>query len=196
MLARTAAVAGLIALAGCAGMESAGRNARTPEPTRVASAPAAPPAPAPAQTVAAPPPAMQAPAPSASTPPPVQRAPVAAAPPAPTQTPAAAPPPQRTQTTPPPEDEAPVATAARRSGDVVVPGARQRQVPAPGGDPRSTAERMQDVRAWDQCVMRVQAAGEADPMRPQLTTPEEYCRTSLGMAERGAVPASRLERQR
>lgn len=202
MFARMTAAAALIALAGCAGMESAGRSSRTGEPTRVASAPpavtpaptpapAAAPAPvvrapAPTQPATAPPPAAQTPAPSVATPPPAQaRAPVASPAPA-----------QRAATTPPPtdEDDEPVATASR--GDVIVPGARQRQVPAPGGDPRSNAERMQDIRAWDQCVMRVQAAGAADPLRPQLTTPEEYCRTSLGMANRTSVPASRLERQR
>ena len=58
------------------------------------------------------------------------------------------------------------------------------------------AERMEDVRAWDRCVIAVQSATESDPMRPQLTTPEEYCRQSLGMADRTAVPASRRERQR
>lgn len=96
-------------------------------------------------------------------------------------------------------DQAQGASAAApqsANGDVVVPGSRERQVPAPGGDPRSNAERMQDIRAWDRCVMNVQAAGEADPMRPQLTTPEDYCSQSLGMANRTAVPQSRLERRR
>jgi hypothetical protein len=53
---------------------------------------------------------------------------------------------------------------------------------------------MGDIRAWDQCVLQVQSAFDADPMRPQLTTPEEYCRESLGMAERTAVPISRQRR--
>jgi hypothetical protein len=68
-------------------------------------------------------------------------------------------------------------------------------VQPPGGDPRSNAERMQDIRAWDRCVMGVQSAAEADPLRPQLETPEEYCRQSLGMADRTSVPVSRLERR-
>jgi hypothetical protein len=55
---------------------------------------------------------------------------------------------------------------------------------------------MQDIRAWDQCVMRVQGAAEADPLRPQLVTPEDYCSQSLGMANRTAIPQSRLERRR
>lgn len=172
MLARSAATAVLIALAGCAGMESAGRSARTAEPTPVASAPPPTATPAPAQTPVAPPPPATEPAP-------------AAPPPAPTPAP---------QTPPPPAEASEETVAApRASGDVVVPGARQRQVQPPGGDPRSNAERMQDIRAWDQCVMRVQSAFERDPMRPQLQTPEEYCRQSLGMADRTAVPASRLE---
>jgi len=186
MLARMAAAAALIALGACAGMESAGRNARTGEPTRVASAPppAARPAPPPAAATL-PPPAAQTPTPSASAPTP---APAAARP-------LPAPPPQRVEAAPPPDEDEPVATRSR-GGDVVVPGARQRQVPAPGGDPRSNSQRMEDIRSWDHCVMRVQNAGEADPMRPQLTTPEEYCSQSLGMADRMAVPASRLEQQR
>jgi hypothetical protein len=80
--------------------------------------------------------------------------------------------------------------------DIVVPGQREQQVRPPAGDPRSTSQRMEDVRAWDQCVMQVQSAFESDPMRPQLTTPEEYCRSSLGMASRLALPESRRQRQR
>jgi len=76
-------------------------------------------------------------------------------------------------------------------GDIVVPGQVERQVQAPDGDPRSTAERMADIRAWDRCVMRIQGAGGDDPTRPQLDTPEEVCRGELGMASRTAVPASR-----
>jgi hypothetical protein len=96
------------------------------------------------------------------------------------------------------EEEAPVAVdTARRSGsDIIVPGVRERQVQPPRGDPRSTSERMEDIRAWDQCVTRVQAAFESDPMSPQLDSPEEYCSQSLGMAERDAVPLSRTERRR
>jgi hypothetical protein len=79
--------------------------------------------------------------------------------------------------------------------EVVVPGQRERQI-TPPGDPRSTSERMEDIRAWDQCVTRVQAAYERDPMRPQLDSPEQYCARSLGMADRDAVPMSRQERRR
>lgn len=189
MLGRIAAAAALIALAGCAGMESAGRNAaRSPEPTRVTSSPPPAAAPAPAPTMAAPPPVAAAP---------VSPPPSAAS----TAPPPAASPPERviTQASPsaPEIEEEPSVTTASRSGDdVVVPGVRERQVPAPGGDPRSNAERMQDIRAWDQCVMRVQGAAEADPLRPQLVTPEDYCSQSLGMANRTSIPQSRLERPR
>lgn len=177
MLGRMVATAALIALAaGCAGMESAGRNARVNEPARVASAPPAAPAPAapsPAPIAAPPPQAVQA------TPPP------------------SAPPPAMIAQSPVPQAERPVASASRADEDdtVVVPGVRERQVQPPNGDPRSNAERMEDIRAWDQCVMRVQGAAEANPMRPQLDTPEDYCRQSLGMSDRTALPASRLERR-
>ena len=157
MLGRIVAAAALIALAGCAGMESAGRTAsRSPETVSSAAAPAP----------------TTAPAPEAA-------------------------PPASAQTAPALPAERP-ATTASRSGDdetVVVPGTRERQVQPPGGDPRSNAERMQDIRAWDRCVMGVQSAAEADPLRPQLETPEEYCRQSLGMADRTSVPVSRLERR-
>lgn len=165
MLGRIAAMAALMALMGCAGMEPAGRNAsRAPQ--------------------AAPPPAASAPAPSVVAPPP---APVASPPPV-----ASAPPPAASEVAPSPE---PVDTRAG-GNDVVVPGMRERQIPAPGGDPRSAAERMEDISAWDRCVMRVQSAFESDPMRPQLESPEEYCRQSLGMANREAIPISRQERRR
>lgn len=156
MLGRIAAAAALIALAGCAGMESAGRNAsRSPEPARVASAPPqAMPAPTPTPAVTPPPPAAPAPTITAAAPPP---RPVTAAPPV-----------TRTQAPPPaavPPDQ-PIAATPRDDDDnstVVVPGVRERQVQPPNGDPRSNLERMQDIRAWDQCVMRVQNAAEADP---------------------------------
>jgi hypothetical protein len=96
-------------------------------------------------------------------------------------------------TAPPSATPAPTAPRpASADDDIVVPG--QSQVPPPQGDPRSNEERMADIRAWDQCVLQVQSAFDADPMRPQLTTPEEYCRESLGMAERTAVPISRQRR--
>ena len=85
----------------------------------------------------------------------------------------------------------PARTATADNDAVVVPGARQRQVPAPNGDPRSTQERMEDIRAWDTCVMRVQGQAESNPNRPALDTPEDLCRRSLGMNDRLAVPASR-----
>jgi hypothetical protein len=148
------AVGALAALAACAGVEPAGRNAgRAPAPPPQAAAQAEPAEPAPTPTPSVVAPDVSAPAP-----------------------------------TPPPE---------RRAGDdeIVVPGAVETQV-LPPGDPRSNAERMEDIRAWDQCVTHVQAAYERDPMRPQLTSPEEYCRESLGMASRLAVPESRLQRRR
>jgi hypothetical protein len=190
MLGRLAAIAVIAALAGCAGMESAGRNAsRDP----VAAAP-------PARTVAsAPTPAPATaplPAPTASAPAPMPAPAVTAAP--------APPPPQvitpRTTAAPAVEDEeaapVPVDTARRSGSDIIVPGVRERQVQPPRGDPRSTSERMEDIRAWDQCVTRVQAAFESDPMSPQLDSPEEYCSQSLGMADRDAIPISRTERRR
>ncbi len=76
-------------------------------------------------------------------------------------------------------------------GDIVVPGQVERQVPAPDGDPRTTAERMADIRAWDRCVMQVQGQASSDPMRPQLDSPEEVCREDLGMSSRNAVPNRR-----
>lgn len=169
MLGRLAAVAALAALmASCAGFESAGRNAaRGPQ--------------------AAPPPsAASSPAPSYAAPPPEPASS------APTTGAAAAPAPSDAGNDPPTQN-----VDTRASGnDVVVPGIRERQVPAPGGDPRSTAERMADIAAWDRCVMRVQSAFESDPMRPQLESPEEYCRQSLGMANRDAIPMSRIEGRR
>ncbi len=92
---------------------------------------------------------------------------------------------------------APAAEPAPRQSDedeIVIPGQTQRQIPAPDGDPRSRVERREDVRAWDQCVTDVQGAFESDPMGPQLQSPEEACRASLGMAGRGAVPESRRQR--
>ena len=153
MMGRMAVLAAVIALAGCASVESAGRNAR-------GDLPPPPPEAAAAEDAAAPAPAMQA-----------------APPPPPTQTAAA-------QDAGEDEDD----------GAIVVPGQRDVQVPPPGGDPRSVAERMEDVRAWDQCITTSQAAFERDPMRPQLDSPEEVCSRTLGMAGRTAVPISRRER--
>jgi hypothetical protein len=128
---------------------------------------------------------MAAPPPPVASPAPVI-APQPAAPP-PTLTPAPAP--AATSAAP-----GRVFTPNPQDDTVVVPGQRERQIAPPNGDPRSNGERMQDIRAWDQCVMRVQSAFDSDPMRPQLTSPEEYCARSLGMSDRTAIPLSRLER--
>jgi len=183
MLGRLAAAAALMAVAACAGVEPVGRNAQqsaasapAPAPRTVAPAPqTVAPTPAPAQTPA---PVAQAPA--------AQTQPQATAP-APTPTPAPTP---AATPTPTPTSDADV-----DDGSIVVPGQRDVQVQPPSGDPRSVAERMEDVRAWDQCVTQVQAAFERDPMRPQLDSPEEYCSRTLGMRDRTAVPASRRVRR-
>lgn len=95
---------------------------------------------------------------------------------------------------------APPATPRRapRSGEdeIVVPGQTERQVPAPNGDPRNIIERMEDIRAWDRCVIGEQGAFDSDPMSPRLDTPEDVCRNALGMSDRDAVPESRRRRAR
>ncbi len=118
----------------------------------------------PAGRNAAPPPPVAAPAP----------APVAT----PAETPAHVPAPAPTRT-------------ASNDEDVIVRGQVQRQIPPPAGDPRSNRERIEDIRAWDQCVSHAQASFETDPMRPQLDSPEDVCRGALGMAGREGVPESR-----
>lgn len=92
---------------------------------------------------------------------------------------------------------APAPAAQRRGGDneIVVPAQREQQVQPPNGDPRTASERMADIRAWDQCVMQMQNASDGDPLRPQLDTPEATCGRQLGMADRMAVPVSRMRRQ-
>lgn len=180
MIGRMAVASALILLAGCAGVESAGRNAQAnaPEPAE-RSAPQLPP------------PRTELPAPQAQTLPPPQRAPAETALPPPAQTNApqiaaanvAAPPPPRT-------------SPARDDDEIVVPGVIDRQVPPPNGDPRTASERMSDINAWDHCVTRLQASFESDPTRPQLDTPEEACSRSLGMSNREAVPDSRIQRRR
>lgn len=181
MFARMAVVAAVIGLAGCAGLEPAGRNAsRSPSPAATAPAPRA--APAPAVTPSPTPPPVQ-----------TQAAPVVAAPtPAPQQ---AAPPVAAPQVSVPTPPASTPARAQSDDDDIVVPGQVRAQVPPPAGDPRTNEERRADVRAWDQCIMQVQSAFDSDPMSPQLTTPEEYCATSLGMADRRAVPVSRSQRR-
>ncbi len=186
MFARMAVVAAVIGLAGCAGLEPAGRNAdRAPRATASAPPPRAT-APAPVATPApAPPPIVQTqPAPAAATP-------------APTPAPRATEPPVAAPQVSVPTPPAPTPARARSdSDDIVVPGQVQTQVAPSVGDPRTNEERRVDVRAWDQCITQVQSAFDSDPMSPQLTTPEEYCSQSLGMAGRTAVPASRSQRRR
>ncbi len=211
MIGRLAIVALAAGLASCAGLEPAGRNARSSGPAPTVTAP--PPSRQTAPTLPPPSRTTPAPAPVTTQAPPAQQQPLVAPPPqaAPTpapqraQTPPPAPAPQRTQaspsvapqvTAPPSASPAPTATVTQRADeDIVVPGQVQTQVPPPAGDPRTNEERRADVRSWDQCVMQVQSAFDSDPMRPQLTTPEEYCAQSLGMADRGAVPVSRRQRR-
>lgn len=184
----TIAAAALLLMTACANVEPAGRNAQRNEgaatlpPPATQSTPLPPPARQstplpPPRTTVTPAPALPAPAPTATpqTLPPPNTPPVAASD-------VAAPPPPRTA---PQQDD----------GEIVVPGVVQRQVPPPNGDPRSVAERAADIRAWDRCVTRVQSAGDGDPTRPQLDTPEEVCSHSLGMASRTAVPDSRQPRR-
>lgn len=77
-----------------------------------------------------------------------------------------------------------------RPGDITVPGAVELPDPGPA-DTRTNSERRADIRAWDNCVMRMQNQAEDNPMRATLTTPEEACSRRLGMASRLAVPDSR-----
>ena len=176
MLGRLAAAAALIALAGCAGMESAGRNAaRDNAPMQTSSAPVERSAPV------APPPSYVPPPPSSQTytppPQPVQRA--QAAPPVAAQSVAAPPPPPQQQADP--------------DADVTVQ-APARQLEAPRGDSRSVSERREDMQTWDHCILAVQQTYESDPTEPVLDTPEDVCRRQLGQASRTAVPTSRLVR--
>jgi hypothetical protein len=208
MLGRFAALAVCVSLAACAGLEPAGRNAsRSPQPSRppvAAPSPAPATAPLPAPTPApraaptvAPTPAPSPDAPIARTPAPVVSAPTPAPAPATTARPAPTPAPVVTApaVTPAPANERGTFNPNPQDDEVVVPGQRERQI-TPPGDPRSTSERMEDIRAWDRCVMTVQNAYERDPMRPQLDSPEQYCSRSLGMSNRDAVPMSRQERRR
>lgn len=212
MSGRLAIVALAVGLASCAGLEPAGRNARSSGPAPTVTAPpptrqTAPTLPPPARTTPAPAPVTtQSPPPQPLIVPPAPQQQAAPTPaPQGTQTPPPAPAPQRTQappsvapqvTAPPSAGPSPTAPAAQSNDDdVVVRGQVQTQVPPPAGDPRSNEERRADIRSWDQCVSQVQSAFDSDPMRPQLTTPEEYCSQSLGMADRGAVPVSRRQRR-
>lgn len=204
MFGRLAIVALAVGLASCAGIEPAGRNAQRARPAPTATAPVPTPQatlPPPQTTTAAPtpspqltPPPTRQSAPVTAGPPPTrQTAPVTAGP-APTPAPTVAAP----QVAAPPSREPAPSQARARSDDddIVVPGQVQTQVPPPAGDPRTNEERRADVRQWDQCVMQVQGAFDSDPMSPQLTTPEEYCAQSLGMASRTSVPVARQQRRR
>ncbi|MFZ2029478.1 MAG: hypothetical protein WAU68_04150 [Vitreimonas sp.] len=182
MLGRLAAAAALIALAGCAGMEPAGRNASrsdAPSPAPVERrAPVAPPPayvpPPPSPTYSAPPPQMQPqpqPIPQASSSPTIAAQSVAAPPP------------------PPPEP------AGDPNADVTVQ-APARQLEAPHGDSRSVSERREDMQTWDHCILAVQQTYSSDPLEPETDSPEEICRRQLGQASRTAVPAARLVRPR
>lgn len=78
-----------------------------------------------------------------------------------------------------------------QNGDIRVPGITPNVGAPTPVDPRNTTQRMADIRAWDHCVTGVQNQAEANPMRPNLTSPEEYCAQRLGMSSRTAVPHSR-----
>ncbi len=167
MLGRYAAIAALIALAGCAGFASAGRNSSRGAPDPVpAAAPVAPPPsyapPPPSQTQTQAPPVQ-----TAQAPPPMAAPSVSVAPPPPARS----------------DDDA----------DVTVQ-APARQVQAPRGDPRSVSEQREDIQNWDHCVMQVQQTYASDPLEPETETPEEVCQRQLGQANRTAVPTSRLVR--
>lgn len=90
--------------------------------------------------------------------------------------------------TPPPAVQT---TPTADPNEVVVRGEVERQSAPPAGDPRSVSERMADVRAWDDCVVRAQNAAGGDPNRPSMDSPEEVCRARLGMSNRNAIPDSR-----
>jgi hypothetical protein len=157
MIGRLLAGVAVLALAACANVESAGRNAR--------EGGAAPP------TISAAPPPQPAPAPQ----------------PTPAPEPSVAAPNVAVETPPPPRP--------RSDDDDIVVRGEYEPIPQPEGDFRSRAQRNEDIRAWDQCVTSVQSAFESDPMSPQLDTPEEYCSRSLGMADRNAMPESRIRRR-
>lgn len=126
-------------------------------------------------------PSNEAPAPSRAPPPDF------ASPQAPSPPPGAAPGVAAPGVVAPGVQAPPAPRPAPPPGDVVVPGQVDRTLP-PTGDPRTSSQRAQDIRAWDQCVTRAQGTGDSDPMRPALDSPEDICRQSLGMASRNAVP--------
>ncbi|MBL8559370.1 MAG: hypothetical protein JNM47_11655 [Hyphomonadaceae bacterium] len=84
----------------------------------------------------------------------------------------------------------------RDDGSINIPGAIDRPVVAPDGDPRTPDQRRRDARAYDRCINRAAAKqSEIGIANPVAQDPEEYCRSRMGMASRNAVPDSRLKRQ-
>jgi hypothetical protein len=79
---------------------------------------------------------------------------------------------------------------------ITVPGAIDRPVAPPDGDPRTPGQRRSDARAYDRCINKA-ASRQSDNAiaNPVAADPEEYCRSRLGMANRNDVPDSRLKRQ-
>jgi hypothetical protein len=186
MLGRVAATIALVALMGCAGLEPAGRTAQREEAGMARPAPVTPPPsttlPPPTHTTTAP--AYSQPAPA---PPPPQSAPAQTQ--AQTAEPQVAAPNVAVATPPPPPPP-------RDPGDVVVHGSvPEQQVEPPNGDPRSIAERREDIRNWDHCVMQVMAR-QGDPNQVETDSPEDICSRQLGQSSRNAVPQSRMQRPR
>lgn len=86
---------------------------------------------------------------------------------------------------PPPDD-----------GAIVVPGAIDRPVASPDGDPRTPNQRRRDARAYDRCINKaVGRQSDNAVANPVAQDPEEYCRSRLGMANRNDVPDSRYKGQ-
>lgn len=185
MLGRLAATVALVALASCAGLEPAGRTAQR-QAEMSAPAPVTPP---PSATQTLPPPQPVArPAPQVSQAAPPPPPPVSA--PAPMQAQAQVAAPNVAVATPPPPPP------PRDPSDVVVHGsAPEQQVQPPRGDPRSLAERREDIQNWDHCVMQVMAQ-QGDPNQVQSDSPEDICSRRLGQASRNALPQSRIQRPR
>lgn len=91
----------------------------------------------------------------------------------------------------PGDSDAPAGSAlpAEQPGDITVPSPLEEPTPQPPGDPRTTEQRMRDIRAWDRCVSRAQAQqSEARPGQAIMDSPEEICSQSLGMRDRTSVP--------
>jgi hypothetical protein len=79
---------------------------------------------------------------------------------------------------------------------ITVPGAIDRPVEAPDGDPRTPGQRRSDARAYDRCINKA-ASRQSDNAvaNPVGADPEDYCRQRMGMASRDSVPDSRLKRR-